>query len=218
VRVWYVAYGSNMHRARLACYLGGGRPEGAGREYPGCRDPLLPQRSVGVELPGAVYFATHSPVWGGGRAFYDPAAGGRALARAHLITGGQFADLAAQEMYGTPGADLDLSEALTTGRQVLGPGRYETVVGPGHLDGLPMLTLTAPWGMGDVAWTAPSASYLRHLVAGLTEAAAWDTAAVAGYLSRCAGAAGHWTPAEIRAMAEEAARAAEAGEAEEDLA
>jgi hypothetical protein len=206
--VWYVAYGSNMHAARLACYLAGGRPRGAGREYAGCRDAAPPERTAGVELAGALYFATHSPVWGGARAFYDPYAPGTVLARAHLITAGQFADLAAQEMYRAPGTDLDLTEALATGRQVLGPGRYETLVCAGRHDGHPMLTLTAPWRMADVAAAGPSGPYLRHLVAGLLEAGAWDPAAIAAYLARCPGAEGRWTRDDLRAMAEDALDAA----------
>jgi hypothetical protein len=196
VRVWYTAYGSNTHAARLACYLAGGTPEGAARRYPGCRDASPPLRSVPVEAVGAVYFATHSPVWGGGRAFYDPGAAGRVLARAHLITAGQFADIAAQEMYEAPGTDLDLTEVLSTGRSRLGPGRYQTLVRAGTYDGLPLLTLTAPWAMADVAWTAPSGRYLRHLAAGLREAGAWDGATIADYLAARPGAAGHWTAAD----------------------
>jgi len=194
--VWYTAYGSNTHAARLACYLAGGRPAGATRGYPGCRDGSPPRRSVPVELPGTVYFATRSPVWGGGRAFYDPAAPGGALARAHLITAEQFSDIAAQEMYGEPGTDLDLTEVLATGRGTLGPGRYQTLVRAGTLEGIPMITLTAPWALADVPWTAPSAGYLAHLVAGLREAGAWDDATIADYLCRCPGVAGHWTAAE----------------------
>jgi len=191
--IWYAAYGSNTHGARLACYLEGGRPAGALRVYPGARDPAPPVRSAAVELTGAVYFATHSPVWGGGRAFYDPDAGGRTLARAHLITAQQFSDIAAQEMYGEPGADLDLAEVVATGRCVLGPGRYQTLVRAGFLDGRPLLTLTAPWSIRDVPWTVPSAAYLEHLSAGLREAGAWDDATIARYLAACPGAAGHWT-------------------------
>jgi hypothetical protein len=153
-----------------------------------------------VEVPGAVYFATRSLVWGGGRAYYDPdarpeaggGAGGRALARAHLITAEQFSDIAAQEMYGEPGADLDLTEVLASGRCTLGPGRYETLVRAGTLDGLPLLTFTAPWSMTDVPWTPPAAAYLEHLRAGLREAGRWDDATIARYLAGCPGAAGHW--------------------------
>lgn len=191
--VWYVSYGSNTHLARLARYLDGGRPAGGARDYPGCRDATPPARSVPWELPGTVYFATHSPVWGGGRAFYDPDAPGRALARAHLLTAAQFSDIAAQEMYAEPGRDLDLTEVLATGRSRLGPGRYETLVRVGSLDGVPLLTFTAPWGMAEVPWTVPSAAYLDHLAAGLREAGGWRDADIARYLAGRPGAAGHWT-------------------------
>ncbi|WP_329140858.1 histone deacetylase [Streptomyces sp. NBC_01476] len=189
-----------MHSARLRSYLVGGRPPGAARTYPGCRDPRTPRRSLALELPGTVYFATQSPVWGGGRAFYDPGAPGRARMRAHLVTAEQFADIAAQEMYGPPGRDLDLTPVLTEGRARLGPGRYETLVHAGDVDGLPVLTFTAPWRAADVQLTPPSAAYLRHLGAGLLEAGTWDTESVAAYLAGLPGAAGQWEPAEVELL------------------
>jgi hypothetical protein len=192
-RVWYTSYGSNMHLDRLAAYIQGGRPPGATREYPGCRNPAMPSRSIPVELTGAMYFATESPVWGGGRAFYDPHASGRVLARAHLVTADQFADIAAQEMYRAPDVDLDLEGVLSEGRAKLGEGRYETLVCAGQVDGLPVLTFTAPWGMNDVDWVPPSAAYVRFLAAGLLSAGAWDIEAVASYVAACPGAAGHWS-------------------------
>lgn len=198
-RVWYVSYGSNMHAARLSCYLAGGTPSGAQRRFPGCRDTRPPLRTVGCELDGGVYLATYSPVWGGGRAFFDPALPGRAPARAYLITPGQFADIAAQEMYRDPGADLDLGEVLATGRVHLGPGRYETLLHTGYLDRYPLLTFTAPWHADDVAWTAPSAPYLRMLAGGLRQAHGWNVNRAAGYLAGLPGARGHWTPDAIAA-------------------
>ncbi|GAA2511540.1 histone deacetylase [Streptomyces gobitricini] len=199
--VWYTSYGSNTHVDRLAHYIVGGTPPGGARACPGCRDRRLPTASVPVELRGALYFATESPVWTGGRAFYDPDADGRVLARAHRITAEQFCDIAAQEMYRVPGpeTDLDLAAVPRDGsRVVLGDGRYETLVRPGTLDGLPLLTFTAPWRMHDVEWTSPSADYLRHLAAGLLAAGAWNADSVATYLASCPGAAGHWTRQRIR--------------------
>lgn len=104
--VWYVAYGSNMHAARLAWYIGGGCPPGGRRTYPGCRDPRPPSRSVPVSLPGGIYFAGESRAWTGGMAFYDPQLPGVAAARAYLVTVEQFTDIAAQEMY-RPAGDPD---------------------------------------------------------------------------------------------------------------
>ncbi|MGW0310239.1 histone deacetylase [Streptomyces flavidovirens] len=196
-QVWYTSYGSNMHLDRLAFYIAGGRPPGASRTYPGCRDRRAPAASVPVELEGALYFATESPVWTGGRAFYDPEAIGRVFARAHLVTAEQFSDIAAQEMYREPGVDLDLREALSKGRAKLGDGRYETLICPGTVDGVPVLTFTAPWGMNDVEWVKPSAPYVRYLSTGLLEAGPWDEATIAAYVAACPGAAGHWGEREI---------------------
>lgn len=196
-RVWYAAYGSNMAAQRLRCYLAGGCPPGGARTYPGARDRSMPVRSAAVELPGIVYFATRSPVWKGGRAFYDPDAEGVVWARAHLVTVGQLSDIAAQEMYRLPGQDLDLGQVLARNRAQLGPGRYETLVRPGDVDGVPLLTFTAPWHAADVQWTKPSAAYVRLIAAGLLEAGAWDADEVARYLASRPGAAGHWTAGEI---------------------
>ncbi|MEU6392520.1 histone deacetylase [Streptomyces sp. NPDC046939] len=199
-RVWYASYGSNMHLDRLAAYIQGGRPAGAARTYPGCRDTAMPAHTLPVELAGGLYFATESPVWGGGRAFYDPGMTGRVLARAHLVTARQFADIAAQEMYREPGADLDLGEAVTTGRAVVGPGRYETLVCAGRIGGAPVLTFTAPWSGDDVPWVAPSSGYLRFLATGLLAAHTWTVAEIAAYLAACPGAAGHWSRERVTAL------------------
>ncbi|MER5895979.1 histone deacetylase [Streptomyces sp. NPDC001876] len=198
--VWYASYGSNMHLERLACYLKGGRPPGAGRAYPGCRDRRPPSRSVPVELAGALYFATESPVWGGGRAFYDPEGEGLLHARAHLVSASQFADIAAQEMYREPGKDLDLSEVLTSGVARIGSGRYETLICAGLLDGVPVLTLTAPWSADDVAPVPPSRDYVRFIASGLSAAGAWDAATVAAYIASARGAAGRWSEHAIREL------------------
>ncbi|TJZ54457.1 histone deacetylase [Streptomyces piniterrae] len=199
--VWYAAYGSNMHLDRLDYYLAGGRPPGGRRAYPGCRDSRRPARSVPFMLPGLMYFATESQVWTGGRAFYDPDGEGQLPARAHLLTLGQFSDITAQEMYREPGEDLDLTEVLAHGRARLGPGRYETLVYAGRLDGHPVLTFTAPWRREDVPVNPPAAAYLRHFLAGIVAAHGWSTLRAAEYLASCPGAEGHWTPTEIAGLA-----------------
>ncbi|GGZ26687.1 hypothetical protein GCM10010387_20020 [Streptomyces inusitatus] len=203
-RVWYASYGSNTDRSRLRSYLAGGTAPGGRGVHPGCRDQSDPVRSVPVELPGILYFATESPVWTGGRAFYDPAADGRVRARAHLVTAQQFSDIAAQEMHRPPGHDLDLTRAIAEGRDTLGPGHYETLVRPGFLDGLPVLTFTAPWRADEVACTTPSGPYLRCIASGLLATGAWDAPTVARYLSAAPGASGAWTPDEIIRLTEPA--------------
>jgi hypothetical protein len=198
--VWYVSYGSNMCAERLRCYLAGGVPPGGRHGYSGCRDRRAPLRATGYRLGGGVYFATESAVWGGGRAFYDPELSGPAAARAYLITPGQFADIASQEMSRSTRADLDLAAVLASGRVELGPGRYETLLHVGDFDGYPLMTFTARWHAGDVRWTAPSAAYLRTLIAGLRETYGWTGRRIGRYLAGLPGARDHWTAADIAAL------------------
>ncbi|WP_405162578.1 histone deacetylase [Nocardia sp. NBC_01499] len=198
--VWYAAYGSNMHLSRLRCYLTGGTPEGGARTMPGCRDPAEPARSLPIMLPGLLYFATESLVWTGGRAFYDPDGPGQTAARAYLLTLAQFSDIAAQEMYRLPGADLDLTEAITTGRAPLGPGRYETLSYAGTLESHPILTCTAPWHHNTLPGNAPSPAYLRHLAAGLIESHGWTIETTATYLATRPGANHAWTPESLATL------------------
>ncbi|MFI2362692.1 histone deacetylase [Promicromonospora sp. NPDC019610] len=184
--VWYVSYGSNMARARLACYLEGGCPPGARRRYPGARDRTMPREDRAVELPGRLWFAGDSAVWGGGTAFYDHDAVGPTPARAYRITTAQLADIAAQEMHRVPVLDDPLEATLRSGiarRHTAGPGRYETLIAVGRLDGLPMLTFTAPHGHAGRPHAAPSPAYLATIATGLREAHGWSDADVRTYLA-----------------------------------
>lgn len=195
--VWYAAYGSNMHADRLGYYLAGGTPPGAARTYPGCRDTRPPLRTAPAMMPGGIYFALESRAWTGGLALYDPNLTGHAAARRYLLTAAQFCDIAAQEMYQPTGIDLDLDEVLATGRQQIGPGRYETLVRAGTADGYAVLTFTAPWHADDVVWNAPAPRYLGMLASGLRESHGWSARQVAGYLAGLPGVRGNWTRDQI---------------------
>lgn len=185
--VWYVSYGSNVCSARFACYIEGGTPPGGTRRNPGARDRTPPSRTVPVDLPGTVYFAGESPQWGGGVAFYDHARPGWTAARGYLVTRGQLADIAAQEMYRVPRDRAPLEEVigapLPEGRHELGPGRYETLLEVGTLADLPLLTFTSPHGLDHVEHTRPSEAYLATVAAGLRESRGWSDQQVASYLS-----------------------------------
>lgn len=190
--VWYVSYGSNMSAARLTCYIEGGVPAGGTCANPGARDPRPPRHSIPVSLPGSVYFAGHSVQWGGGVAFYDHETPGPALGRAYLVTAGQFADIAAQEMHRLPDPEDPIEEIvlggldpLLQGRHHVGPGHYETLVEIGRIAGAPMLTFTAPHGIDHVDHTAPSPEYLAMLGDGLREAHGWNDDQIRGYFARC---------------------------------
>jgi hypothetical protein len=147
-----------------------------------------------------VYFALESRVWKGGIALYDPDLPGETAARAYLLTAGQFADIAAQEMNRIPDRDLDLSPVLTAGRERRGPGCYETLVLLGHRDGYPLLTFTAPWRASDVDAAAPSAAYLTMLAAGLKQSHRWASGRIADYLSSRPGALGAWRSQDVERL------------------
>ena len=189
--VWYVSYGSNMSQTRLSCYLEGGRPPGGNRVNPGARDPRPPRHSIGIDLPGSVYFAGSSKQWGGGVAFYDHTTPGPAAARAYLVTAQQFADIAAQEMHRVPEPGDPIEEIVLggldpelDGRHHVGPGHYETLVEVGRIAGAPLLTFTAPHGIDHVEHTAPSPAYLAMLGDGLRESRGWDDEEIAAYFDR----------------------------------
>jgi len=187
--VWYVSYGSNMYGDRLACYLAGGTPPGGSRRNPGARDPRPPRRVIAVDLPGTVYFAGESPQWGGGVAFYDHETPGPSAGVGYLVTAGQFADIAAQEMHRVPEPGDPLEAVVTgglaehlRGSHVVGPGRYETLVEVGRHQGAPMLTFTSPQGSHHVDRTDPSPAYVAMLAAGLRESRGWREQQVTSYL------------------------------------
>ncbi|MGB0101821.1 MAG: histone deacetylase [Nocardioides sp.] len=184
--VWYVSYGSNMAADRLACYLEGGCPPGGSRSNPGARDRTPPVRSVPVDLPGTTYFAGDSAQWGGGVAFYDHEKPGFTAARGYLVTAGQFADIAAQEMYRLPQQGDPIEQLVLTplegGRHTAGPGHYETLVEVGHHEGHPLLTFTAPHGADHVEHAHPSPAYLDTLARGLRESRGWTETRVRRYL------------------------------------
>lgn len=175
--VWYAAYGSNTDAARFGCYLRGGRPAGGARTYPGCRDTAAPTSARALWLPGTIYFAGTSTVWGGGMAFYDPSAPGPAPARGWRITTEQLADVMVQEMHGVPGSRPELEDLVRTavvrrseGMHPLGSGRYETLVTTRSLDGTAVVTFTAGTAHEPHLRRRPSRSYLATIRAGLTQA------------------------------------------------
>ncbi|AVT41203.1 histone deacetylase [Plantactinospora sp. BB1] len=192
--VWYAAYGSNLDADRFGCYLGGGRPVGGQRDHPGCRDGSPPRDDRPVLLPGGLYFALESRTWSGGMAFYDPGLPGVVAARAYLLSADQFADVAAQEMHRLPSGPLDLiAAAVAAGRASAGPGRYETVVCAGILDGHPVLTLTAPWRAGEVPPNPPAPAYLATIARGLRASHGWTDERIVGYLNGRPGVDGRLT-------------------------
>ncbi|MGX9788263.1 histone deacetylase [Mycobacterium sp. MMS18-G62] len=195
-RVWYVAYGSNLHAARLNCYIAGGRPPGARRTYVGCRDQSPPRRDIGIRLAGRLTFAGNSRVWGGGMAFYRPHAHGEVAARAYLLTFGQLSDVVAQEVRRPVGRELSLDGAAGP-QWSTNSHTYETLLRLQDRDGLPTFTLTS---LQKTEATTPSASYLRVMLDGLGEAFGWTAHMRARYLLRASGVAPAWNANRLVAL------------------
>jgi hypothetical protein len=191
--VWYVAYGSNLHAARFNCYISGGRPPGARRTYPGCRDKSLPRQDIGIRLAGGLIFAGESTVWGGGMAFYDPHADGELAARAYQLTFGQLSDVVAQEARRPVGSELALDSGVDR-RWPVPSLVYETLLNLDDRDGLPMFTITS---LQNLEPTAPSAPYLRTMLDGLGEAFGWTVEQRVHYLLRAPGVTPAWSASRL---------------------
>lgn len=199
MRVRYAAYASNLLARRFLLYLAGGVLAETGRAHAGARDPAPPQRDAPLRLPGTVYFATESSTWPGtGRALYDPGAlrPGGSAGRGYLITAAQFADVAAQEMRREPGTFSEQDIPARPGERArLGDGHYETLVCTGRHDGHPVVTMAAPWRLGDVPLLPLSGPYRDVIAAGLAEAFRWRQRKAGRYLASLPGGCREPAPA-----------------------
>lgn len=187
--VWYVAYGSNLGRARLRRYLDRG-PE-----------PTPPRADRPMTIGPAVFFAGESQVWGGGRAYLDhtmvePA---RTPARAWLLTRVQWDHLHARESGSDHTAGTEPGSLAVGEVRVVGEGRYDALIGLGRHDGVPVATFTRPEPLDLTTCTRPAADYLRAIATGLAEAHGLTPDEAAAYLASRPGMAGCWTVAEVRA-------------------
>lgn len=170
--VWYAVYGSNLLRARFDCYIQGGKPDGAAKEYPGCRDKTAPREARRFVLAHSLYFAEHSDSWGGAIAFIRrTVSDARTYGRVYLITYGQFNDVVRQENgRDVPGRVVVPSfEALAQADHwdLDGFRLYGGIIKIGARHGHPILSLTAGHENHEVG--APSEAYVRTIVVGLKE-------------------------------------------------
>jgi hypothetical protein len=170
--VWYAAYGSNLSQDRFACYLGGGRPEGASVTYQACTDPTPPRRTARFRLRGRLRFGGESLVWGGGLAYLDSTAPGQVLARGYLVTTEQ------------------LDEVFELER------RYDVRSRVADHEGLPVIAFTSTARHEPAA---PSAPYLRTILTGLTDGLLDIDDAIA-YVLAAEGVDQVWDAPTIRAL------------------
>jgi hypothetical protein len=188
--IWYAGYGSNLCAERFRCYIASGIPPGRTDPSRGARDRSLPRRDRPLDIPHPLYFTGTAGSWGGSPCFVDtrPSPDGPTRGRAYLITREQFEDVVAQENgRATSPIALDLT-GLTAGESVrLGPGRYETLLYLGSIEGLPVVTITSPLPMTDTEPGAPSPTYLKVMITGLRESHALSDDAIVAYLGAARG-------------------------------
>lgn len=198
-RVWYAAYGSNLHWPRFRCYLQGGRAPGGARVHAPCADRRPPRAQSPATLPFPLFFAGSSPAWGGGVAFVDPTRrDAETLARLYLVTFAQFAGIAAGEARRRR-VRLPATRAGTPHWYRVSPGAYGVVVACGQRSGLPVLTVTGPPAHAGVA--APQPPYLATIATGLAETHGLSPPDTADYLGSVPGVSGHYRYGELLALA-----------------
>ncbi|MET0159667.1 MAG: histone deacetylase [Acidimicrobiales bacterium] len=187
--VWYVAYGSNLSRARLQEYLDRGP------------DPSPPRDDRPLTIGHPLFFAGTSKVWTGGRAYVDHVAAdpSTTLARAWLLTRPQWDDLHAQESGPDHGAGTDAKSLAEGEARIVGAGRYDVLLGLGRHEDVPVVTFTGLDRLDPATCARPAPAYLEQIATGLNEAHGLTVADAITYLLDRPGVADCWTGEELAA-------------------
>jgi HKD family nuclease len=213
--VWYAAYGSNICEERFLCYIRGGTPPGAHKDYVGCHDPSLPRDARPIMIPHGLFFAGSASGWNGkGMAFIRSERDRRSFGRMYLITFTQFDQLIQQEQgrknpLGTPicpplsyitshefcftnpanpTAPADPKKRLSYGR----------ILNLGSEDGHPVVTFTAVGPDNDIVPAEPAREYLQTIARGIRETFPdVSVQQISQYFSNCDGVRGNIVSEEL---------------------
>lgn len=170
--VWYACYGSNIREERFMCYIQGGTPPGALKNFSGCKDTTEPKDTGQIIIDHEMYFARESPTWnGGGICFLDPEkdTSARTLGRTYLINSGQFIDLVRQELKFEGDISIDFEQLREDGYyNCLNEGRYGLLLYLGEKEGAPVVTFTSEVYLGNEL-NAPDITYLSTIINGMKE-------------------------------------------------
>lgn len=186
--IWYVCYGSNLLEERFRCYIQGGKPKGATKEYVGCTNRVFPSEKLVLKIPYELYFAKNSSTWNGGVAFIKSEVNDACCTyvKAYLITPEQFVQVYRQENSKDPNdtsLDIDFTK-LNESKFFYGKsGWYKKVLYLG-IDKYPMLTITGDW-VDEVL--VPSDAYLITIINGLIESHSLCDKQIIEYLKKCDG-------------------------------
>ena len=170
--VWYACYGSNIREERFLCYINGGTPPGALKNFAGCADKSRPKQSRRITIDHEMYFAKKSPTWnGGGICFLKPERDTKAntLGRTYLINSGQFIDLVRQELKFEGDIFIDFDKLKEDGfYNCLTDGRYGLLLYLGEIEGKPVVSFTSEVFLSEEL-NAPDITYLTTILKGINE-------------------------------------------------
>lgn len=184
--IWYACYGSNIREERFMCYINGGTPPGAVKNFKGCSDKTKPKDSRKISIPHEMYFAKESVTWnGGGICFLKPEADENVetLGRTYLINSHQFKDLVRQELKFEGEIIIDFEKLMEDGYyNCMTNGRYGLLLYLGEIEGRPVVSFTSEKFMEDEI-NQPNQAYLSTIIKGLKEIYHLSDEAIIEYFS-----------------------------------
>ncbi len=204
--VWYACYGSNIREERFMCYIQGGTPPGALKNFIGCRDTAKPKKSSQITIDHEMYFAKESPTWnGGGICFLNPEkdTSAKTLGRTYLINSGQFVDLVRQELRFEGSISIDFEKLRQDGYyNCLNEGRYGLLLYLGEKEGAPVVTFTSEDYLSNEI-NKPDDAYLFTIIKGLQEIYDLDRPVLKEYFLNKTGIAGNISGSELSGFIQE---------------
>ncbi len=115
----------------------------------------------------------------------------KSLGRRHLITLAQFDDLIAQESR-RPSSPMPIDDLEPGRHHLVGHGNYDNLIALDPVDGIPVVTFTAPSPPETREATPPSPAYLGTIVRGLADAHPLTDREIAERVLLSPGVAPHW--------------------------
>ena len=199
--VWYACYGSNIREERFMCYISGGTPPGALKNFEGCSDKSKPKASGTIEIPYQMYFAKESPTWnGGGICFLKPEKDEKVntLGRRYLISSGQFIDLVRQELKFDGTIEIDFEHLTREGFfNCMTDGRYGLLLYLGEIEGKPVVTFTSEIYL-EKEINRPDKAYLSTIIRGLKEVYDLSNEELFNYFIKKTGVSSSFSPEELK--------------------
>ncbi len=173
--VWYASYGSNLLKSRFLCYIRGGTPEGASKNYKGCTDKSEPIDDKPIIIPYKLYFSKRSSVWENkGVSFIKTQKNENAetLGRMYLITRQQFNEIMRQENDKEPinsKINIDFNSTIIQVFSIISVNWYNRIIYLGSEKEYPIFTFTLNLKPEEIKLNPPGDKYLSTIIKGIKE-------------------------------------------------